>query len=152
MNLILGKALGYAYYGDEFDNFFYKSLSEGMVYSGEDDTSDFYIYLNWNTPKINLLNKKIESGVYATAGGWHNGVIASYRQVAGWVKGDGNSERYSAYLKNLGTDFVERIVEKHLNRELPDVVFVNDNGIDQSPEKINGTYPLTGKYIISGEV
>ena len=102
-DLILGKMLGYIYYGDEFR----EAVNEYGNQLGIDDGGSFYQYCNWQTPIIRLNKGTVESGIYAGNNSWWSDVESIYNKRLG-----GDAAGYEEYLSSINKSVVEELAEE----------------------------------------
>lgn len=134
-DLIFGKILGYAYYGEDFNDAV-KISNQNAGISGK---GDFFQYANWKTPIVKLKYDRVELGNYAGHGRWNERVKSIYEEFTA----EGYSNKYSNYLINIDKAIVESI--------LGDIYFPFYNFIIRKNEQ-NHRGEYNGEYTIIGEI
>lgn len=132
-NLLLGKLLGYAYYGKQYIDYFNEQRAQGITFGGDQSSADLFNFLNWNTPIVDIRNETIRFGVYATDQNWINNVWAIYRKLIDGTNDD--VAAYSDYVLSIDHSIITLIV----GGELLEVDFYIDDTIstDHNGKKDN---------------
>ncbi|WP_058485599.1 DUF4280 domain-containing protein [Defluviitalea phaphyphila] len=128
-NLVFGKMLGYAYYGDKFN----QTVKNNNDKAGISGDGNFFQYANWYTPIIDLKRGKVRYGVYAGHGAWHKGVSTIYENLSY----DGAASQYSDYLSSISKDTILKIAD---DINLPDINFTYDQSAQDHLGNPNGEY------------
>ncbi|MBD3920905.1 hypothetical protein H8B09_19220 [Paenibacillus sp. PR3] len=136
LNLLVGKVLGYIYYGSDFRQAVSKNQSKGGI---KGLTGNVYQYINWRTPNIKLTEKKVETGVYAGMGTWHVAVKSLYNSLGS----AGMSDTYESYISSISSSVVTDIT-KGVISSLPAYKFNPYKDSQNNLGKADGNYTIHG--------
>ena len=137
VDLLGGKIIAYAYYQEDFSKAREQAYEQGL--QGISDYDDILHYLNWETPRIYLLNPGIAPGVYASHNTWHRGVRSIYSELAR----DKVSADYTEYAISLGDDKFLELAEENVI-EIPKFTFEAVQKGKTSTGSWNGDYVIIG--------
>jgi hypothetical protein len=119
-NLLVGKILGYAYYGEQFNTFVTEAVRNGVSFGGNQTVPNLFNFMNWQTPIVDLKENTIRFGVYATDQNWINNVWDIYRRLINGTSDD--IQAYSNYILSIDKGKVLSLG----NGILPEVEFYID--------------------------
>ena len=141
LDLVGGKVIVYAAYQQSFSEVRQKAYEQGL--SGIKDYDDILHYINWQTPRVSLVNTdncKLESGVYAEDNQWNTGV----REIYSEFSYDKVSLAYTEYALSLGVEKRNKIMEKYGIEDMSGNFIATMNGNNERGKK-NGEYTIVWK-------
>ncbi len=141
LDLVGGKVIAYAAYQQEFSEARQEAYEQGMP--GIKDYDDILHYINWQTPRVSLVNAdncRLEPGEYAGDNNWNSKV----RQIYSEFSYDKVSLAYTEYALSLGPDKLDEIMQKCGIEDISVDFVAVKNGEDVSGEE-NGEYTITGE-------
>lgn len=106
VDVVGGKVMSYAYYKDDFSAAREKAYQEGLA--GIRDYDDVLHYINWETPRVSTISKKMDIGNYAGKNDWNRDV----REVYGEIAFDGAASKYTEYAISLGLDKMVEVTQQ----------------------------------------
>ena len=137
MDLLGGKIISYAYYEQEFSSARANAYERELP--GIKDYNDILHYINWQTPRLHLINPNFDSGAYAGDNNWNRKV----REIYGKVAFDGAAGQYTEYAKSLGKDKLTGLAEKYQ-------ITINSVTFEARQEGRDPFGKSNGEYVIIG--